>query len=1433
MKEGDESRVNEAEFSQPICSAVQCALVDLLSSWNVTPIAVVGHSSGEIAAAYSVGAMPLEATMTAAYYRGIVAASLEVPGKLPTNGAMMAVAMGKKEIESLLQDVHSGRLCVACENSPSNVTVSGDAAAVDELCTMLRQKHSAVFVRKLRVNVAYHSHHMKVIGDEYLACIPRIDAPEDRGISFYSSVTGGKVEPAALGPQYWVTNLLSEVKFSTSLSKLCYDAVGEDRKIDVLLEIGPHSALVGPIKQILNADQELKKANIVYVSPFYRNKNAVETILDAMSKLTTEGVPVDVSTINQLPYQTSPRCLVDLPAYAWNYNKSFWAESRISKAYRQRMFPRTDVLGVEERNSNPLEQRWRNIVRLTEVPWVQDHRIQNNVVYPAGGFVAMAIEAAHQRASRAGLTIDGFQLREVTIPQALIIPRESGQIETAVALRPYREGTQWTSDVWDEFSIYSVTQDNNWTEHCRGLITVVKPFPESELNSIAVNDAAAARNIREVSEAMVRCQHPVDVECLYNELREAGLDYGPTFANVTKAYTGINECVAILTVPSTANVMPHQFQHSVPVHPATIDSMLHPMLAAAAAAADTHGPFDPVVPVYIKDIYFSARMPADAGEQLTVYALNTTGQSRSLETSIRITDGGDQPASLHGYINGLTCKTLARDKVGEAVTSTRKMAWNLSWGVDPDFVPLRKRTELSAPSSEKLQNFFSQLGFKNPQMSVLWVSKHIVSEQFASMLRALDAESDSPRLTQCHICTSSLAGRDLVQSLLQPLAAMIDTQLFDFSIDFLQSEWKPASYDLIVVERLKTTDTFNEANASGLRRLLRTNGKIVVLESCSQSKPPPSQLNGPNNPHDVCNGKADWETILLGAGFSGFDEQLLDISDNPHHYTSMIVSSATLSKHQSSAPVVIMLDGHNSKEANLARLLADQLAKHGFDVSVDIAGEVSISGVVCIVLADLSGLSLSDPSEEQFKFCKDVFTQSAGILWVTRGAYSNSPLASIATGVARTIRSENGTTMTVTLDLDGDSELPVEETAALITKLSVGRFGINWGNLEDIDMEFREMKGILMVPRLLQDNEVNRHVASVITGNILVDQPLSQPSRPLRMDLGTPGIINSIRWVDDESLSQNIEDDCIEIEVKASGVNFRDVMMAVGQIGVERLGGECSGTVTAVGKSVSDFTIGDRVAGLHLGSFATKVQPKASIIRHIPLEMSFSKAAALPVAYVTAYYSLYTLARVRPRETVLIHAATGGVGQAAMEICQLLGAEIFVTVGSREKKQFVLDHFNVREDHTFSSRDGSFAPGIMMMTGNRGVDVILNSVAGEAHRLTWNCIGSFGRFIELGKRDIFVNTRLEMQRFAKNVSFSTFDLVELIRTRPAICGMIWGRVLELLETGCIRVPSAITSYTMSDTPKAMQLMQSGKHIGKLVSVKSSTDMVMVCFPVFT
>jgi NADPH:quinone reductase-like Zn-dependent oxidoreductase len=306
-----------------------------------------------------------------------------------------------------------------------------------------------------------------------------------------------------------------------------------------------------------------------------------------------------------------------------------------------------------------------------------------------------------------------------------------------------------------------------------------------------------------------------------------------------------------------------------------------------------------------------------------------------------------------------------------------------------------------------------------------------------------------------------------------------------------------------------------------------------------------------------------------------------------------------------------------------------------------------------------------------------------------------------------------------------------------------------------------------------------------------------------------------------------LADDDIEIEVKATGLNFKDIVVAMGQLAQPYIGIECSGIVSSVGKNVQHLEVGQRVMALPLGAYSTYARCKATSAVPIPENMSFKVGATVPVVFCTAYYALFDLGHLQEGERILIHAGAGGVGQAAIMLAQMIGAEIFVTVGSVEKKQFLMTQYGIPEDHILYSRDTSFGRGIRRATNNEGVDVVLNSLAGDLLRETWECLAPFGRFVEIGKADITKNTRLDMLPFEYNVSFASVDLTKVAAHRPKLMKRLLDYVTELMAKESVRPILPLTTYPISELETAFRTLQTGKAMGKIVVVPHPDDYVNV------
>lgn len=331
---------------------------------------------------------------------------------------------------------------------------------------------------------------------------------------------------------------------------------------------------------------------------------------------------------------------------------------------------------------------------------------------------------------------------------------------------------------------------------------------------------------------------------------------------------------------------------------------------------------------------------------------------------------------------------------------------------------------------------------------------------------------------------------------------------------------------------------------------------------------------------------------------------------------------------------------------------------------------------------------------------------------------------------------------------------------------------------------------------------------------------VSAPSAPqVRLDFHVPGQLRNLIWL--PQAERALRDDEVEVRTQAAGLNFRDVMYLMGLLPDEAvengfagasLGLEFSGVVRRVGSQVRDLQVGDAVMGFGASCFASHVVTPAHAVAPMPAHWSFEAAATVPTVFLTVYYAFKQLADLQPGERVLIHGAAGGVGIAAIQLARHLGAQIYATAGSDEKRDFV--HL-LGADHVFDSRSLSFAEDVMTATGGQGVDVVLNSLAGEAMRRSLDVLKPFGRFLELGKRDFFENTPVGLRPFRNNISYFGIDADQLMNGRPQLAARLFKEVMALFHEQ-ILAPLPLRRFSADHVVDAFRLMQQARHIGKIV-----------------
>jgi acyl transferase domain-containing protein len=550
QKDKDQSRINDSEISMPAMTALQIALVDLLELVGYRAYAVIGHSSGEIAAAYCVGALSREAALTASYHRSFM--SIMAKEAIGKQGGMMAVDMRKEAMTELLSTVPFRDLSIACHNSPSSVTVSGDAIALDQLQKLLEQR--GIFHRRLLVDTAFHSQHMKAVADTYLSSLAEIESSiADSSQIFVSSVTGDR-KYDGFGSAYWTQNLVSTVRFSEAVENYCkftQDLDGTDRHNNktVFLEIGPHSVLAGPMKQIL-AQPHFQNFRSTYLATLRRPESAQVTLTSCLASLVNNGCHVDVARANKiLGSSTEGRLVPGLPSYVWNHEIAHWYESIASHSHRFRKHAHHELLGSRLPQSNHLEPIWENRISIQAQPWLLDHNIDSFVIYPAASYLAMAVEGCIEMIADNMEVLpertQGFRisLRNIEFIRALTLAKTGEDTIVRMSMK-YKNNPHDSqrviakASVVTEFSIMATTAGTDWYEHCRGLVE-----GKSEGNSPTTESFDPSTSEAQFDNILNHVQ-------VYNKLRNLGNDYGTSFSRIEKLYstrtTPSQHCVPIL-----------------------------------------------------------------------------------------------------------------------------------------------------------------------------------------------------------------------------------------------------------------------------------------------------------------------------------------------------------------------------------------------------------------------------------------------------------------------------------------------------------------------------------------------------------------------------------------------------------------------------------------------------------------------------------------------------------------------------------------------------------------------------------------------------------------------------------------------------------------------------------------------------------------------
>ncbi|MXO39521.1 SDR family oxidoreductase, partial [Mycobacterium kansasii] len=452
-------------------------------------------------------------------------------------------------------------------------------------------------------------------------------------------------------------------------------------------------------------------------------------------------------------------------------------------------------------------------------------------------------------------------------------------------------------------------------------------------------------------------------------------------------------------------------------------------------------------------------------------------------------------------------------------------------------------------------------------------------------------------------------------------------------------------------------------------------------------------------------------------------------------------------------------------------------------------------------------------------------TRKSPRLWiVTRGAQQVDPTDSVTLaqtelrGIARVLTFEHSELKATLVDVEPDGTgSPADLAEELLT-----------GSDHD-EVAYRD--GQRYVNRLVPAPTTTKGDLAAETRRTVVNLDGTGPSgEAVRLQIDQPGRLDALTV--HEVKRPRPQGDQVEVRVVAAGLNFSDVLKAMGVYpGLDGaapvIGGECVGYVTAIGDEVDSVEIGQRVIAFGPGTFGTYVGTLADLVVPIPDTLPDNEAATFGVAYLTAWHSLCEVGRLSPGERVLIHSATGGVGMAAVSIAKMIGARIYTTAGS-EAKRDMLSKLGV--EYVGDSRSVDFADEILELTNGYGVDVVLNSLAGEAIQRGVQILAPGGRFIELGKKDVYADANLGLAALAKSASFAVVDLDLNLKLQPAKYRQLLQHILQHVADGNLPV-LPVSEFGLRDAADAFRLMASGKHTGKIViSIPDSGSIEAVASP---
>ncbi|HEX6442119.1 MAG TPA: SDR family NAD(P)-dependent oxidoreductase, partial [Stellaceae bacterium] len=1464
----DAERLVRADVAQPLLFAIQVGIVTLLRDLGIEAAAHLGHSVGEIGAAWAAGALTLEDAAR------VVAARSRNQERTRGAGRMAALALSGEDARELLAEIGSP-LEVGAINSGRSVTVSGSSEGIDALGAEARRR--GIGFRALDLEFAFHAAAMDPIREDLLAELSGLSSQAPRSC-LISTVTGEPVGAGLLDANYWWLNIRKPVRFAEATAALVEEGCR------IFVEIGPNPVLQAYLHDALRAVEGQGR------------------VLATLSRKQgdQDPFPAIAAQCHVAGHDITGACRFDgpmerhgLPLYCWDRER-FWLERTVENAGLVEPALEHPLLGFRQHAPVPF---WLNHLDPDLLPWLADHAVEGVPVLPAAAVLEMALATARLRRPEAR----ALELVDVELRRPL--PFEPGRMREVRSVLVSEDG-DW------ELSSRTRLADEPLTLHA-----VARLVTAGEV------EAEPARKGRSAPRS------EIDGASLYQLAAKLGLDYGARFRTVERIEL-VSDREAFAHLDPSAVGEPLE---SYLIHPALLDGALQGLVALIADhRAELDG--ISFLPWRFGRVRMTApfgRAPRGAWVQLKrvgarsaaadIILVDEAGATlaelsecwfRRVELTRRGTVDDRTlridlvPAPLEEpppaeilqrlaptlrRLAGAACDRAANAQerallLDAALAAVAYRA--LLSVIDPE-VPFAIEELLEAgviasgsvPLADCLLRLVRRFGAAReagrtwqlagnhdlPEIEEVWrLLLAEAPELVAELALVAAAAEELPRLLSDGLREPEASPLPMVEHLLQgsPVSAAAIDVVGD-ALGELAAGW-PEGRLLRVLELSVDGVTTRRVHD----RLAQSGAPLLY----AGSRPDADDLDG--NRFDVifsvscCTRlQIDGEELSRLAGMLAPGGLFLAAEPEPNALWDLVfgryagwwqddsggrASPMRSSEHWRrdlavagfSAPGAAVIAagpwpcalawGHAPVVIAARPVPASPTSSIGL---IDAADETDSAFREGVAEAGhrVAGIALRRFVSSGEKTAEESETDPEIALLVVEEA--DDPVAHASELIGRVARlaavaAQRG--IALWLITSGAQQASLDRRGGL-TGAALWGFGRVLMN----EMPGLRLRLIDLPPGLNGTERAERIVCELGTESPETEIVWTSAGRHvLRLRRGSParratgadavalasdavGGLDSLGW---RSVARPIPGPGeVEIEVRATGLNFRDVMWAMGLLPEEALidgfagptfGLECAGIVRGRGPGVTGLSIGDRVTGFAPAAFGTYVTTKAHAVVPIPAETSFAAAATVPVAFVTAIYALGTLAKLAEGEHVLVHGGAGGVGLAAIQYAKYRGAVVIATAGSEVKRAFLR---LAGADHVLDSRDIGFAGAVRTLTHGAGVDVVLNSLSGEAMEQSLAVLKPFGRFLELGKRDFYLNRRIHLRPLRQNVSYFAIDVDQLPVQRPELARSLLGEVQGALAEGAIR-PLAHRSFGFGAVEDAFRLMQASGHIGKLVLV---------------